>query len=177
MAARKKAKRARAKATRTKGLRAKAAKSAAGVAGIGNQIWLAGLGALARTQSEGSKLFESLVEEGSAFQEHGREATQRAVKGAWKGIRGAIDTGAQTVRGKAGETWDNLESIFQSRVQKALQQIGVPTTQEIHSLSRKVNELTHSVQDLTRRKAGAKSSSGRKAGTSHPRLHGEGAAV
>jgi poly(hydroxyalkanoate) granule-associated protein len=149
-----------------------------GIVNVGHQIWLAGLGALARAQSEGPKLFESLVEEGSAVHEHRREATQRAVKEAWEGVRGAIDTRTESVRGKASETWDNLEKIFQSRVQKALQQLGVPTTQEIHSLSRKVNELTRSVQELTRHQPRAKSTARRKPGTSPPApLSGEGAAI
>jgi poly(hydroxyalkanoate) granule-associated protein len=72
------------------------------------------------------------------------------VKGVVANVRGAIDTRAEAVRGRATEALDNIERIFQTRVHKALQQIGVPTTNEIQHLSRKVNELTKSVQELTR---------------------------
>ncbi len=41
-----------------------------------NQIWLAGLGAFAKAQAEGGKVFEALVEEGEAIQES-RQAGRR----------------------------------------------------------------------------------------------------
>ena len=121
---------------------------------VGHHIWLAGLGALARAQREGPKLFESLVEEGGSLEERQRANATRLVKGAWEGLRETVDARAAEVRGKAGETLENLEAIFQSRVQKALQQLGMPTSKEINALSRKVNELNQSVHALTRSKSG-----------------------
>jgi len=90
---------------------------------VGHHIWLAGLGALARAQREGPKLFESLVEEGGSLEERQRANATRLVKGAWEGLRETVDARTAEVRGKAGETLENLEAIFQSRVQKALQQL------------------------------------------------------
>jgi poly(hydroxyalkanoate) granule-associated protein len=133
-----------------KGKRARTARTRAAAGNIAQQIWLAGLGALARAQAEGPKVFESLVVEGAAIQERGSKATERAVKGVVANVRGAIDTRAEAVRGRATEALDNIERMFQTRVHKALQQIGVPTTNEIQHLSRKVTELTKSVQALTR---------------------------
>lgn len=129
---------------------AKPAQSKVGIINTGHQVWLAGLGALARAQSEGPKLFESLVQEGSAVHERQREHAQRLVKDTWQELREGLETRAQEVRGKASETLENLEQLFQSRVKKALQQLGMPTSEEIHALSRKVNELNRSVQALTR---------------------------
>lgn len=40
-------------------------------------VWLAGLGALGRVQSEGSKLFDSLVREGAAYERSGQRSGQR----------------------------------------------------------------------------------------------------
>jgi poly(hydroxyalkanoate) granule-associated protein len=117
---------------------------------VGHQIWLAGLGALVRAQREGPKLFESLVEEGGSVEENQRANAQRLVKG----LRKTVDARAAEIRGKAGETLENLEAIFQSRVQKALQQLGMPTSKEINALSRKVNELNQSVHALTRSRSG-----------------------
>jgi len=124
---------------------------------VGHHIWLAGLGAVARAQREGPKLFESLVEEGGSLEERQRANATRLVKGAWEGLRETVDARAAEVRGKAGETLENLEAIFQSRVQKALQQLGMPTSKEINALSRKVNELNQSVHALTRSKSGGSS--------------------
>ncbi|HEX2492959.1 MAG TPA: phasin family protein, partial [Steroidobacter sp.] len=134
-----------------KGKRSSAKRATRGsAANVAQQIWLAGLGALARAQSEGPKLFEGLVIEGAAIQERGRKATEKAVRGAVADVRDAVDTRVEAVRSKATEALDSIEQIFQTRVQKALQQIGVPTAHEIQHLSRKVNELTRSVQGLTR---------------------------
>jgi poly(hydroxyalkanoate) granule-associated protein len=99
-----------------------------------HQIWLAGLGALARAQNEGSKLFEILVAEGGAAHERGRESTRRFVKDTWEGLRENIETRVEGVRDKAAETMENLEQIFQTHVQKALQQLGMPTSESACSL-------------------------------------------
>ena len=146
MAARKKGKSKRASAKTTTPM--------ANAIEVGHHIWLAGLGALVRAQREGPKLFESLVEEGGSVEERQRANVQRLMKGAWKDLRETVDTRTAGVRSKAGETLDNLEAIFQSRVQKALQQLGMPTSKEINALSRKVNELNQSVHALTRSKSG-----------------------
>ena len=141
MAARK-PKRAKAKAAQPKNLFINSA----------HQIWLAGLGALARAQTEGPKLFQSLVEEGQTVHNRSRDAAEEALATAMKSMRGAIDERIEGARDRASETWDNIEKIFQSRVQKALRQLGVPTASDISSLSRKVNELTQSVEHLARKR-------------------------
>jgi poly(hydroxyalkanoate) granule-associated protein len=124
---------------------------------IGHKVWLAGLGAMARAQSEGPKLFEALVEEGAIVQERARETTEQFFSKAVAEVRGAADERMEALRGTANETWDNVEKIFQSRVQKALQQIGMPTSHEIRALTRKVDDLTRSVEGLSAkpRRAGA----------------------
>ena len=118
-------------------------------------IWLAGLGAMARAQTEGPKLFESLVDEGRRVNKRTRDAAEEALSNAMTGVRGQIDERIEGVRDRASETWDNIEKIFQSRVHKALRQLGVPTSGDINALSRKVNELTKSVEALGRKRTAA----------------------
>jgi poly(hydroxyalkanoate) granule-associated protein len=150
----KKSKRAKAKASQPKNLFINSA----------HQIWLAGLGALARAQKEGPKLFETLVEEGEKVHSRTVDAAGEAMSNAMQGIRGTIDASVEGVRDRATETWDNIEKIFQSRVHKAMRQLGVPTADDISTLSRKVNELTKSVEALARkRSAPARAASGRRA--------------
>lgn len=163
-------------ATRKKSKRASAqARSPlANVIDIGQQIWLAGLGAVARAQHEGPKVFEALVSEGSEFQEHQREMVQDRASDLWNELRSQLDNRTAGVRGRATETMDNLEGILQTRVMKALQQLGVPTSQEIETLSRKVKELNRSVQELTQ--ARASGAGGRKRST-HAAASQQGAAV
>jgi len=69
-----------------------------------HQIWLAGLGAFAKAQSEGTKLFDSLVKEGEALQ-------SRAGK--------AANTQIAQISKSAGGTLDKLEQVFEARVSKS----------------------------------------------------------
>jgi poly(hydroxyalkanoate) granule-associated protein len=61
----------------------------------------------------------------------------QAFRGAQKTVNRRIDT----VQAQAGETWDNLEKIFQVRVQRALHQLDVPSAAEFAALKRRVDEL------------------------------------
>jgi len=106
-----------------------------------HQIWLAGLGAFAKAQSEGTKLFDSLVKEGEALQ-------SRAGK--------AVNTQIAQISKSAGGTLDKLEQVFEARVSKSLNKLGVPTYGDIQALSKQVNQLNASVQELLKSEKQAK---------------------
>jgi poly(hydroxyalkanoate) granule-associated protein len=131
-----------------------------------NQIWNAGLGAMARAQEGGTKFFEDLVREGTKLQGSALTTAQKVVMQAFQGAQKTVNRRVDGVKGQATETWDNLEKIFQTRVQRALHQLGMPTAEEIGALTRKVNELTDSVDKLARvqgsRRATAPASAARK---------------
>jgi len=112
------------------------------------QIWQAGLGALSRAQAGAPKVFEDLMREGSKLQGGALETAQKVVMQAFQGAQKTVNRRVDTVKAQAGETWDNLEKIFQTRVQRALHQIGMPTAEEITALSRKVAELSAAVERL-----------------------------
>jgi poly(hydroxyalkanoate) granule-associated protein len=99
-----------------------------------NQIWLAGLGAFAKAQEEGTKVFETLIKEGEAVQE-------RAKKSA--------DDKISEVKKQATGSWDKLEQVFEERVARALHSLNVPTRKDIEHLSKRVSELTHEVKTLS----------------------------
>ena len=102
------------------------------------QIWLAGLGAFAKAQEEGGKVFEALVKEGESIQARTRKMTDEKIA---------------VVAGKAVGTWDRLEQVFEDRVARALGSLGVPSKKDIEKLSRRVVDLTAVVQGLTEQKA------------------------
>jgi len=104
------------------------------------QIWLAGLGAFVKAQQEGSKVFEALVKEGESVQAKTRKVAEDKVV---------------ELTGKATGTWDKLEQVFEDRVARALHSLGVPTKQDIQTLSKRVAELTEVVQKLTEAEEGA----------------------
>jgi poly(hydroxyalkanoate) granule-associated protein len=112
------------------------------------QIWQAGLGALSRAQAGAPKVFEDLMKEGSKLQGGALDAAQKVVMQAFQGAQKSVNRRVDTVKEQAGETWDNLEKIFQTRVQRAMHQLGMPTAEEITALTRKVEELSASVERL-----------------------------
>ena len=113
-----------------------------------SQIWTAGVGALSRAQEGGTKLFEDLVREGSRLHGGALDAAQKAVMQAFQGAQKSVNRRVDDVRDQATETWDNLEKIFQTRVQRALHQLGMPTVEEINALTGKVDQLTRAVDKL-----------------------------
>lgn len=113
-----------------------------------HQIWLAGLGALSRAQAGAPKMFEDLMREGSKLQGGALDAAKSVVMQAFQGAQKTVNKRVDDVKEQATETWDNLEKIFQSRVQRAMHQLGMPTAEEITALARKVEELSASVEKL-----------------------------
>lgn len=108
------------------------------------QIWAAGLGAFGRAQAEGSKLFEGLVKEGLNLE----AKTRKIATGKVGEVRGAVETGVSQVRERTQETWDRLEQVFEQRVSRALNKLGVPARKELDELLKRVDELNREVRKL-----------------------------
>jgi polyhydroxyalkanoate synthesis regulator phasin len=92
------------------------------VVGSVRNIWLAGLGAAVIAQEEGTKMFDTLVHKGEKAE---RDATE-----------------------KATTTWDNVSHRFDKQIAQSLHRIGVPTREEIATLTRRVDALIASVDKL-----------------------------
>jgi poly(hydroxyalkanoate) granule-associated protein len=112
------------------------------------QIWLAGMGAFAKAQAEGGKVFDALVKEGIGLQ----RKTQAVAEEKLGEVGGRMSSMAAEVGSKAGTSWDRLENLFEERTAKALGRLGVPTAKEVADLRRQVEALTAAVTAL---KAGA----------------------
>lgn len=102
------------------------------------QIWLAGMGAFGRAQSEGTKLFEALVKEGLNLEQTAR----KLAGGQAEAVRDAVETKVGNARERAADTWDRLEKVFEDRVQRAMNKLGVPGRDDLNELSRRVDALT-----------------------------------
>jgi poly(hydroxyalkanoate) granule-associated protein len=127
-----------------------------------HQIWLAGMGALAKAQKEGPKAFETMIVEGASFIDKSRAQAESTVRDAISTVQSAVEERMQDTKDQATETWDNLEKIFQGRVTKVLQQVGVPTAREINALTRRVDELNSNVLALGRKRPTAKKAAPRR---------------
>ena len=110
-----------------------------------HQIWLAGLGAFSKAQTEGSKVFDALVQEGQAINAKTRKAAEAKVSA----MTTTLGKMASKASSQATGNWDKLEQVFEERVARALNRIGVPTNKDIQTLARRVEQLNASVQRLT----------------------------
>ncbi|WP_082538832.1 phasin family protein [Lysobacter sp. Root494] len=102
------------------------------------QVWLAGVGAFSRAQTEGTKLFEALIKEGLKLENN----ALRFAGGQADAVRGAVESKVGQARERATDTWDRLEKVFEDRVQRALTKLGVPGRDDLTELTRKVDTLT-----------------------------------
>ncbi|MCP5265050.1 MAG: phasin family protein [Burkholderiaceae bacterium] len=116
------------------------------------QIWLAGLGAFSKAQAEGNKAFEALVKEGNRLQQTTRDAAEAKIEI----VSGRLNEAAAEISRQATGSWDRLEHVFETRVERALSRLGVPTSKEVERLARRVDELNASVQALGDRPAAKK---------------------
>jgi poly(hydroxyalkanoate) granule-associated protein len=105
------------------------------------QIWLAGMGAFSKAQAEGGKVFEALMKEGMALQ----KKTQGLAEERISAVTSKMTAVAGGVSDKAGAQWDKLESIFEQRVEKALNKMGVPSKKDIEALIARIDELSAKV--------------------------------
>jgi poly(hydroxyalkanoate) granule-associated protein len=108
------------------------------------QIWLAGLGAFAKAQEEGGKVFDALVKEGVSIQ----KKTQSVAEAKLGEVAGRMSGMAGDVTSKAGQHWDKLESIFEERTARALGKLGVPSAKDVEALSQRVDELSAQLAQL-----------------------------
>ncbi len=115
------------------------------------QIWQAGLGAFAKAQEEGGKVFTKLVKEGTSLQKR----TQKMAEDKVSDVTGSVTKMADDVSKQASGSWDKLEQVFEERVARALTSIGVPTQKDIQLLTQRVEELSRAVAQLSGKKSAA----------------------
>ena len=114
------------------------------------QIWLAGLGAFAKMQQEGSKAFEALVKDGAGMQKKTQAAAEETLTQAQTRMAGfASEFGT-----KAAGQWGKLENIFEERVARALEKLGLPSAADHAALQARVAALEAELQRM-QGKAGA----------------------
>ena len=110
------------------------------------QVWLAGLGAIARArdegnkaitkaQQQGNKAFDKLVKEGESIQKQTRKVADEKIA---------------LVSNRASDSWGRMEKVFEERVARALSSLGVPSKKDIDTLSKRISELTAAVQKLSK---------------------------
>lgn len=97
------------------------------------EIWLAGLGAFALAGDEGGKLFKQLVKRGEGVEKVNKARIHQ------------LTARAESLRGDARTAVARLTTPIETGMNSAMHRLGVPTRNEIQTLTRKVEELTRVV--------------------------------
>ena len=104
------------------------------------QVWLAGLGALAKAEKEGNKLLDTLVQRGEELEAQAMQKAEDAVED--------LKDRLGEVRESAVSNLNKLEKAFQKRIKRALHRLGVPSRDDIQDLARQVKVLQESIQEM-----------------------------
>ncbi|TAN07857.1 MAG: poly granule associated protein [Rhodanobacteraceae bacterium] len=113
-----------------------------GITDSAQQIWLAGLGALSRTQQEGGKFFDALVEEGVRIQQKTHAYTQEQAQQA----REQAAPWVEAARKRTSAAMGKLEQAFDERVARAFKRMNMPSQSDIKDLAARVDALAREVR-------------------------------
>ncbi len=102
------------------------------------QIWLAGLGAFAMAEEEGSKLFATLVKKGRVLQ----KTNMAKLDSRLAAVRDKVDELSDV----PGQAMEKVNDRFDAGMALVLHRLGVPTKREIGTLTRRVEELTRTLE-------------------------------
>ena len=115
------------------------------------QVWLAGLGAMAKAQEQGNKAIEALLNDGLAFQRKSQAEAQQRLQEATERLGHLASGFGPSASGRV----DKLEHLFEDRVAKALHRLGMPSLLDIQMLNERVAQLESQLQALQAGPAGA----------------------
>jgi poly(hydroxyalkanoate) granule-associated protein len=105
------------------------------------QIYLAGLAQFSKAQQNGGNVFETMVKEGLAVQRKTQAAAEERISEVTNKAAGV----ANEVAAKATGQWNKLEDIFEDRVARALNKLGVPSAKDIETLIKRIDSLSKQV--------------------------------
>ncbi|RBA24087.1 phasin family protein [Herminiimonas fonticola] len=131
-----------------------------GVHASAQQIWQAGLDALAKTQREGGKVISRLAKEGSSLQKRTRKIAEEKASDLSDGFLSI--TGS--VGKQASDSWEKLEQVIEQTVTRSLISLGLSTQKELQALHKRIDGLTKSaVKKAADKKPTAKKATAKKA--------------
>ncbi|HEX6746456.1 MAG TPA: phasin family protein [Longimicrobium sp.] len=114
-----------------------------GVTTRGREVWLAGLGALATAEDQGSAFYGSLVKQGESLVKRG-EGLEKRGRARWDELKKDVGERQDAVAEK-------VESTVVDPMVEALRKLGVPTRAEVHKLTAQVEALAERVTGLITR--------------------------
>lgn len=113
-----------------------------------NRFWLAGLGAVSMAKARGAQAFDILVREGELLDARAK----KSVRGTIGELREAVDSRVNDTRQELGSRWNRVEQVFEGRVSQVVDRLGIPSDRDMHTLSKRVDALHESVDELVKAK-------------------------
>ena len=113
------------------------------LSGKAREVWLAGLGALASVEEEGNKVFNKLVDKGTAFEERGKKQIDEAYED--------LSDSYKKLEKKLKSTFNKAEDEIDENLQELIHKMGVPTQDEIKELTSQVEKLIDKVDRLSKK--------------------------
>ncbi|MDT8989861.1 phasin family protein [Curvibacter sp. APW13] len=136
------------------------------------QILQAGLGAIAKAQVEGARALETLVKDSATIQRKTKAAAGEKLTEATSRMTHM----ANDISKQASGQWDKLENIFEERVAKALNKLGVPSAKDVSALIERIDALNKAVQALAA-KSSAKAPASKPAAKAAPKAAAKSASA
>lgn len=103
---------------------------------VARRMWLASLGVVTMAREQGEQIFATLAERG---EELARTAEKKV-------------PAVGVARGAADDAWKTMTTLVEAQLNSGLHWLGVPTSDELARLNRKVERLSASVDALKARR-------------------------
>lgn len=126
------------------------------VAESAHKVWQAGLGAMSKAQTEGSKFADVLVDQAGVLVAEGKKIEARVKSVAMakaKEAQAAAKSFAKSKTTETTQTLNRLEGVFEDRVSRTLNTFGIPSNKQVRELIVRMEELQSSLNQLKRARA------------------------
>lgn len=110
----------------------------------GRDVWLAGLGALAAVEEQGTSFYNDLVNRGEKLEERGREQISETTRELSERQKKAVKTASDT----AANTASAVEQLVNGAFRSVFGRLDVPTRGEVQSLADKVERLAQKLDGV-----------------------------
>jgi poly(hydroxyalkanoate) granule-associated protein len=141
-----------------------------------DNVFLAGLGALANAQKMGTETFETLVKDGEKFRKETSKKTEKLIDEVQDSIRDMSDDAQARAEGlmdrvRGRSKLDKFQTAFDKRVADTMDRLNVPSKNDIDKINKKLNKILRAIEDTkapakkapaTRKKAAAKKTTAKK---------------
>lgn len=114
----------------------------------GRRVWLAGLGAVGTVGETGWQLASDLIERGRELEKRERPSLERRFRTGRERLQSLGRENADRVRGFGRE----MEERIETQVAEGMRRFGVPSRDDIHELSERIEELSRKVEALAARR-------------------------